>query len=46
MCGLLLLQRLRQENITIAIPVLAYTGHPKGVHTPVINEFEHKPANE
>ena len=43
---LAIVQRLRQENITIAIPVLAYSGHPKGVHTPVINDFEHKPANE
>ncbi len=43
---LAIVQRLRQENITIAVPVLAYMGHPKGGHTPVINEFEHKAANE
>ncbi len=43
---LAIVQRLRQENISIAIPVLSYMGHPKGVHTPVINDFEHRPANE
>ncbi len=43
---LAIVQRLRQENITIAIPVLAYTGHPKGMHTPVINDFEHRVTNE
>jgi small-conductance mechanosensitive channel len=41
-----IVQRLRQEGITIAIPVLAYMGHPKGTHTPVINDFEHNISNE
>ena len=41
-----IVQRLKEEGISIAIPVLAYMGHPKGTHTPVINEFEHKTSNE
>lgn len=43
---LAIVQRLREENITIAIPVLSYMGHPKNGHVPVINDFEHRPTNE
>jgi small-conductance mechanosensitive channel len=43
---LAIVQRLRKENIGIAIPVLSYMGHKDKIHTPKINDFEHRAADE